>query len=279
MGRKISSILFLSLAFYACDYLDFSGMVITYDDVDERFKQSMAWNETEGPLSQQHNSDEYTLYVISDSHLGSTKNIQMLFQSAQNENIDGVIMNGDLCSGNKEDYETLKTVIEAYPSITTYPIVGNHDLYFEGWEYFYNYLGSSSYYLEINTPEASDLIVMLDTGGGTLGTLQFDWFQDLLQSKRSNYRYCTVFTHNNILRSRYTISTLPMSEEVKALMELFLEHKVDYCISGHDHKYDNFTFGTTEYFVTDALLDNNDEASYLLIKQLNGEMNISRIPI
>lgn len=279
MAHKLIAFLFISLIFSSCDFLDFSGMVVTYTDVDERFESSMAWNETHSLPNVNSSDDDYTFYIISDSHLGSTTNITTMYDDAVASAADGVLMIGDLCSGNEEDYDTLNAVVNRYSSLPSFQVIGNHDLYFEGWDHFYNYFGSSTYYLTVHTPSDSDLYIMLDSGGGTLGSLQLQWFKDLLASQRDKYRNCTVLTHNNILLSRHTISTLPMQEEVKVLLDLFLKYDVNYCITGHDHKYDAFTFGNTNYVVTDALLDSYKNAAFLKLNAKDGTISVSHHPV
>lgn len=254
-------------------------MVITYNDVDDRFNTSMEWNEDNPPHILSKQGDEYTFFIISDSHLGGTKNITTMYNAATIESADGVLMIGDLCSGHEEDYDTLNSVINRFAHIPSFQVIGNHDLYFEGWEHYYHYFATSTYTITVNTPNAKDLFIMLDSGGGTLGKMQLEWFEDILKKNREDYRHCIVFTHNNVLLSRHTISTLPMNEEVKALLDLFLIHQVDYCITGHDHKYDEFTFGNTKYIVTDALLDTYKNAAYLKLNNINGTISVSHHPV
>lgn len=279
MVRQLIILLIICLLLSSCEYLDFKGMVVTYTNADERFEKSMAWNEANAPFSVTSIDEDYTFFILSDSHLGGTKNITSMYEAASKESADGILMLGDLCSGNEEDYTTLNDIITSYDSIPSFQIVGNHDLYFEGWEYYYRYFGSSTYPLTVNTPSGSDLFIMLDSGGGTHGELQLDWLKEILENQRQNYRNCIVLSHNNILRSRYTISTLPMNEEVKVLVDLFLKHNVDYCFTGHDHKYDEFTFGNTKYLVTDALLDGNKDAAYLKLNVVSGTINVTHHPV
>ena len=279
MARQLIILTLLSFLLSSCDFLDFKGMVATYTDVDERFETSIAWNEMHASRDIISTDDDYTLFIMSDSHLGGTKNITEMYDAARADSAEAVLMIGDLCSGNEEDYDTLNVVINRYSDIPSLQVIGNHDLYFEGWEYYYNYFGSSTYYFSVTTPNDSDLFIMLDTGGGTLGEIQLQWFKDVLESKRSNYRNCTVLTHNNLIRSRYTISTQPMQEEVKMLLDLFLKYEIDYCIAGHDHKYDAFTFGNTHYIVTDALLDGYKDAAYLKFNTKDGTISVSHHPV
>lgn len=279
MARQLVLFLSISLVLSACDYLDFKGMVITYTDVDERFDASVAWNDANPSRNLLSGKDDYSFFIISDSHLGGTVNINKVYADAIAKNGKGVIMIGDNCSGNKTDYDMLANVVEQHSTIPSYLLVGNHDLYFEGWEHFYTYFGSSTYSFSIKTPDASDLFIMLDTGGGTLGKLQLQWLKDLLATERKNFRNCIILTHNNILRSRYTVSTLPMQEEVKVLLDLFLQHNVNYCFTGHDHQYDTFTFGNTHYVVSDAIKDGYKKASYLILNIKDGTISVSQQPI
>ena len=202
-----------------------------------------------------------------------------MYAAAMADSANGVFLIGDNCNGNLADYDTLAAVVKKHEALTSYMVVGNHDLFFKGWQYFYKYFGSSIYYLTVSTPAADDIFIVLDTGGGTLGELQLQWFKDLLSSQRQNFRNCIVLTHNNILLSRHTISTLPMPEEVQVLLELFLKYNVNDCIAGHDHRYDKFVFGNTHYFVTDALLDGHKNASYLKLKVKDGTISVSRHPV
>lgn len=279
MARQLIIIISISLVLSACDFLDFKGSAITYTDIDERFDTSIAWNAANVSRNISISDENYTFFISSDNHLGGTKNINKMYAAAIKEHANAVIMVGDNCSGNKIDYDTLASVVHSYNSMPTYLVVGNHDLYFEGWQYFYNYFGSSTYYFSVTTPSDSDLYIMLDTGGGTLGELQLKWLKTLLSSQRDNFRNCIILTHNNIIKSRFTISTLPMQEEVKVLLDLFLKHKVNYCITGHDHKYDTFTFGNTNYVVTDALLDGYKNAAYLKLNIKDGTISVSHHPV
>ena len=89
---------------------------------------------------------------------------------------------------------------------------------------------------------------------------------------RSSYRYCIVFTHNNLFRFRPTTSTTPMVEEVHALTDLFVTYNVNMVVNGHGHKRTYDELGNTTYIIMDALQDINNEASYL--KLFINEKNI-----
>ncbi|MDC3351985.1 metallophosphoesterase [Crocinitomicaceae bacterium] len=117
----------------------------------------------------------------------------------------------------------------------------------------------------VKTPNHTDIFFCLDTGGGTLGELQFDWFKNLLETERQQYRYCTVLTHDNLFRLRPTASTNPMPEENRVLSELFLKHNVNMVMAAHDHKRNTTVTGNTTHIMLDALQDDNKNASYVAL--------------
>ena len=138
---------------------------------------------------------------------------------------------------------------------------------------FYSRFGSSSYYFTVSTPVATDLYICLDSGGGTLGNLQLDWFIDVLETVRPAHRRCVVFTHNNLFRFRRTTSTNPNIEELLVLLELFSECHVDMVVTGHDHKQHDRKFGDTYHIVMDALKDDLSCAGYFQLNVINGNIS------
>jgi len=254
---------FMTAAFISCDKFEMRGFFTSHESVDHRFEQSTEWNNQNGITQINIPQSTYTIMAFGDSHVGGTRNLKRFLNDARDNNTSAVVMTGDLTTGNKEDYDVFFNHMPLKDSLIYFPIVGNHDLYFEGWKQFYSYLGSSTYYFVINTPSESDLFICLDTGSGTLGNKQLNWFKKLLESDRKNYRHCIVFTHNNLIRARPTLTTNPMVEEVHVLLDLFLRYNVNMVVTGHDHKHNSTTFGNTNLITMDALLDSNDRAGYL----------------
>lgn len=240
---------------------------------NQRFIQSMDWNSNHSYSEIKVPADDYKILSMGDSHVGGTKNLDSFFDMARSKKATAVVMAGDLTTGKEKDYEVFEQHLETHDSIPAFLVTGNHDLFFNGWNRFYSWFGSSTYLFTVQTPAATDLFICLETGGGTLGTRQLDWLTSLLQTKRSGYRHCIVFTHNNILRTRHTDSTNPEVEEVEILLELFARYDVDMVITGHDHKHDVTIFGNTTYITMDALKDGEDNAGYFQIKTINGNIS------
>jgi len=242
---------------------DFTGFFRSSVRVNERFEQSLEWNTQHAPRRIVCENNNYRLFFASDIHIGGTENFQKILNDSKSAETDGLFLVGDIVSGKEEDYNILVESL-ARESIENYFIqVGNHELYFNGWKWFRQYFGTSVYPVEIVTPLAKDLVICLDTGGGTLGPLQLEWLEELLRNVRQNYRHCIVLHHCNFFQSDFSTSATPLSEELYELMNLFFTYSVDMVIMGHVHISSEENFGPTRYICLDAALDGAKNASYL----------------
>jgi len=241
--------------------------------VNHRFNQSMDWIQSHSYQEIIVQSDDYNILFMGDSHVGSTKNLDTLFNIAKTINASAVVMAGDLTGGDKKDYPVLEQCLPHKDSLLSFLTLGNHDLWSRnGWEEFYTRFGPSCYLFTVRSPAANDLYVSLDSGSGTLGAEQLAWFEDILKNQRPDYRRCIVFTHNNFFRFRHVETNNPLVEELHVLIELFTRHHVDMLITGHDHKKDDVVFGITTYIVMDPLKDGAKNAGYLELRVKDGDI-------
>jgi predicted phosphodiesterase len=275
MGHYIKTLIYYMLLspLIGCEDVDFTGMFIPVEPVNQRFRQSMEWNALHPFEEIVVPSDNYLILSMSDSHVGSTTNLNRFLNSAATTNASAAVMVGDLTTGHSYDYDAFQQCIPSQDSLHTFFLTGNHDLFFNGWHQFYTRFGSSTYLFTVKTPVADDLYICLDSGNATLGDKQLDWLIDILETSRNDYRYCVVFTHNNFFRNRHTGSTNPLVEELLVLMELFTIHHVDLVITGHDHKKYVEQFGNTAYITMDALMDGLDYSGYLSLLVENGKID------
>ena len=267
MGNMNVKVLLPLLIFIlsSCDKMEMRGFFTSYENVNQRFEQSLEWNNQHGHSEISIPENTYTIHAMGDSHVGGTENLDTFFKDARDKDATALVMAGDITTGHKEDYDLLSEHLPLEDSLMYFAIAGNHDLYFDGWKQFYSIFGSSSYLFVVNTPNESDLFICLDSGGGTLGDKQLDWFTKLLETSRNSYRYCIVFTHNNLFRFRPTASTNPMVEEIHVLLDLFTRYHVNMVVTAHDHKQNTGILGNTTHIIMDALQDVNNEASYLAL--------------
>lgn len=265
-------LLALALMSYACEKADFRSVFVSYETVNQRFNQSMEWNNLHPFRTLTEPVDDYSIYVMGDSHVGTTKNLDAFLDEAMKANASAVVMVGDLTTGHAEDFNTFDSHLPHQDSIALFKMVGNHDLYFNGWKQYFSLFGSTSYIFTVTTPEAADLYICLDSGSGTLGSDQLDWLKSILEKERQNFRRCVVFTHLNLFRIRHTGSTNPLVEELYILMELCVKHQIDMIVTGHDHKKNVVCLGNTTHITMDALSDDYKDAGYLELYVVNGRI-------
>lgn len=257
---------------------DLTGFVRSTDRIEDRFALSMDYNADKARIVNV-NSEDYELIIGADIHIGDTANYNILLQDALSPEIAAMVLAGDIVTGKEEDYELLSRILPPENQKKAFLLTGNHELYFDGWKHFSRLFGSSVYFFTVVTPHSSDLYICLDSGSGTLGKSQLQWLQNLLETSRNNHRYCVVFTHNNLFRNRFTLSTNPPENEVIVLMDLFLEHDVNMVVMGHDHIRAINMFGNTTYVTLDALADYHFNASYMKLTAASGDLSYRFIEV
>lgn len=238
---------------------------------DQRFEESRTWGEKKSSDEITVQTDDYSVLFIADSHAGTTNNLDSMFRIATVTGASAVCIAGDLTSGDDKDYNALAGALPVKYEMPTFVTPGNHDLWSDtGWNTFLSLFGPSSYYFTVRTPEATDMYISLDSGTGTLGSVQLRWLEDILQNQRSGCRRCIIFTHNDFLRVRHAEISNPLVEELSVLIDLFTRYQVDMLIAGHDHIPSEELFGITDYVIVGAISDNDEDPNYLKLRVENG---------
>lgn len=240
------------------------------ENVDERFRQSMEFNDLHGYQTIRTFSDPYPVHVFTDSHLaGETGNLDRFVNDyLGNSGAPFAICLGDLVDGEKPFTEFIAhTSPIGDAGRKLFITAGNHDLYWGRWKEYYNSFGSSTYWFEVETPNAKDLYISLESGGGTLGARQREWLEEILRTKSSDYRNVIVFTHTHFFMkdtSQGHTSNYPL-EETYDLANLFSKYGVDLVLTGHDHYREQTVFKGVEYVIVDALEEKTANAGYAVV--------------
>ena len=275
VNRKIVTVLALCLL-ASCGKdagFDLKGLVVPPSgDVEVRVGESLKLNGQRGPQKVAAEV-RYRLYVCADVHYdgGSDNWREWLVALHQDTTAAAGLLLGDiawrrgeLASVWGELQNEAERVGQAAP---VYAVVGNHDLFFEGWKEFKSLWGSSTYSVTIETPEGEDLVVMLDSGGGCHGKRQLEWLREVLKT-REKYRHVIVCTHVNLFRTdltQFVSGNLPR-EETYALMDLLSRARVDLLLQGHDHCRGESLYKGVRCVTLDCLKDGADNASYMVIE-------------
>ena len=276
----------ISLAFSSCANYGFYQLLFGEEDVDERFSGfSDLSGETVLALDLGLNG-KYSFIVVTDVHIGASdvrsskmndflNEISLLFESIDKTKIPRFIVNlGDTADGGHlseyNNYNSYlekirklaveKNVVSSTEAFKIYTILGNHDLYNNGWTDWKKtvYPYKSTYYFSLSSGEADyDSLpfsfYFVDTGNGAFGTDQLDAFEKLLKSDPNPKM---IFSHYPFYSDNVPFMALEDTTERNYLLSLFAKNNVKALFGGHVHTVFEHGFGSFSQINTSALFKN-----------------------
>lgn len=283
MKKNILSIFFMAvLLLSGCvdpdnTSLDMAGMFYgSSPRVDQRFAESQAYNAKAGYATVRSLTENYRIYVHTDSHVTDTRrNLEYFVRQYRSDlNCPVAIHLGDLIDAQNHWEYMWKTYTDIPQNPiklrgdTLFVMAGNHDIYFGQWEQYKQYGKTSSYYFIVKTPLGKrDFFLVLDSAEGTLGTDQMKWFREILDwADKQNFRHKVVCSHTHLFKadgSQGHTSNFEL-EETYEMLSLMKRHGVEMYWSGHDHSREVVTTGGVTCIVVDALLDSGNPAGYMI---------------
>ena len=254
--------------------LDVVGMVYGQSPrSDERFENSMAYNDTAGYKTLDIPTDEYRVYYSTDMHVDTNWNNLTAWATAHRNDPDchfAIILGDIINSINHYDEFMQGIAFDPATQAADKPLfctVGNHDLYYNQWSEFLKYWHTSTYYFIAKTPNCKDLFICMDSGDGTWGRKQFDWLKQLLaEADNKGYRHITIFTHTHIFKRDNTqghTSNFAL-EETYEIMDLLASHNVEWYVSGHCHSRDIADFKGVKYIIVDTMEAPEKKPGYMV---------------
>lgn len=280
--NALSAIFLLALMLSGCvdpdtTSLDIMGMFNgSSPRVDQRFADSQAYNAVAGFPIVKALSDNYRIFVHTDTHVDTSRhNLEFFIHQYRNAlDCPLAIHLGDLIDAQNH-WELMQTAYTDIPQNpdkvggdTLFVMAGNHDIYFKQWEQYKQYCKTSTYYFIVETPSGKrDLFLILDSAEGTLGIDQLAWFKETLNwADTQNFRHKVVCTHTHLFKSDASqghTSNYEL-EETYELLSLMKRHGVEMFWCGHDHSREISTIGGVTCIVVDALLDKAHPAGYMI---------------
>ena len=264
--------------FMACSKdatLDMLGMFSPNGEVvNTRFEHSQAYNEQVGVRHIDMASDDYTIYVCTDSHI--TKKTHRLldnfiaqYRAAASPKL--ALHLGDIIDA-QENFPCADSILHFAGQTrkdTVLVALGNHDIYFKQWSVFRQYFKTSSYWFDTrNGSKKLDLFICLDSAEGTLGTKQTKWLENLLKEKsQEGYRHIIIYTHTHLWKldaSQGHTSNLAL-EETYAFTDMLGKYGVECVWSGHQHARQSVIFKGVNYLVLDSSKDEEKGQAYMTV--------------
>ena len=282
-------ILACGVIFAACERLDMVGMFAgSSPTIDERWEESMAYNQEAGFDTLYAVAEDYHLYVCTDTHITKKRNRwEHFIASYRADKLCPVAVHlGDIIDARTDVAyveEALAPQMEGTNKHDTLMAVcGNHDIYFQLWEKFLRVFKTSTYYFVVQTPAGKqDLFIVYDSADGTVGSKQLQWLENTLKwADTQNFRHVVACTHTHFFKrdgsqghtSNYTI------EETYALLNLFTQHNVKMVWSGHDHSREITQVKGMTCIVVDSMTE-HDEHPYYMLVTMGDKIDYEFIPV
>lgn len=282
-------ILVCGVIFAACERLDMVGMFAgSSPTIDQRWEESMAYNQEAGFDTLYAVAEDYHLYVCTDTHITKKRNRwEHFIASYRADKLCPVAVHlGDIIDARTDVAyveEALAPQMEGTNKHDTLMAVcGNHDIYFQLWEKFLRVFKTSTYYFVVQTPLGKqDLFIVYDSADGTVGSKQLQWLENTLKwADTQNFRHVVACTHTHFFKrdgsqghtSNYTI------EETYALLNLFTQHNVKMVWSGHDHSREITQVKGMTCIVVDSMTE-HDEHPYYMLVTMGDKIDYEFIPV
>ncbi|MCL2229548.1 MAG: metallophosphoesterase [Treponema sp.] len=235
-------LLIAALFVFGCSN-DFFGLVYS-NDLDERLnhKDVMTFVNDSPALSPL--GDTYNFIVVTDTHIedGDDFGLGGIKSAVIAHNARFVVNLGDITQhGAAHDIDLFIEIADDL-GVPFYPVIGNHDIYFDTWHVWRDKIGSTNY--RINSGSTS--LFVLDSANAFIGKRQLDWLENELKTITAPGHRVFVFTHAPLFTTGIKMQQVTDSRE-RARVISILRNRADIMFMGHSHQRAINRAGNVEY--------------------------------
>ncbi|GHV73199.1 hypothetical protein AGMMS49940_05010 [Spirochaetia bacterium] len=174
--------------------------------------------------------ETYSFIVLSDTHIekGDAQGLEKLKDVIKPQD-KFVVITGDITqNGRRQDVQKFIDIAGTL-GVPCYPVIGNHDIYFDNWPVWRDLIGSTRYRINSDTTT----LFILDSANASFGAAQLDWLQDELRTAK---KHVFVFTHANLfVQYPGDIEQITDTRERARIMSI-LKGRTDAMFAGHVHR-------------------------------------------
>jgi hypothetical protein len=178
----------------------------------------------------------FSFAMVGDLHIGNqgVQRLNEIITAAQAENDAFIVFLGDLVQdGNAADVTAFRTAMANSVYAQKFaPVIGNHDIFNDGWKYYLQSNGASHYTF---TAGNSEFIVM-DTGDGTLGNDQLAWLQGVLGQNLPSNTFMLSHYGPQVPQIQTYLKLADLDEATK-ILKLAVTNGVRGWYAAHYHSY------------------------------------------
>lgn len=188
-----------------------------------------------------------------------------------------IILGDMVVSGRAYHYYRFRRQLDRLRT-PVFPVIGNHDVKYNGRSIFTKVFGSAYYARAIG----SNIFFFLDNATGSIAAQQLTWLETQLETNRHSHFY--VFLHQPLFDPRpgqhYAMSDQAQAQKLK---ELFSRYQVKAVFASHLHGYYSAVQDGVAYFITggggSTLTSSQDYYHYLLLHINQDQFNVEIIKV
>lgn len=256
MKKQIILLTLLSSLFVSCEYMKYGADNLFYsgNSVLNRAKEIKTLQ-----TGLENVEGEYSFIVITDYHFGSTHSDapklpdQRFFEWIENFPAetkpkfcvslgDSADTGGDEGDNQFIEFRKFTDKVESY-GIKFFNVVGNHDLYNSGWEFWKKNCYPYTSFYNFKTSDIS--FYALDTGTGNLGTKQMNSLKNALKNDSMPK---IIMTHYPLYTDNFFFCMEDTTER-NLLIKYFAENNAKMYLSGHLHWYEEVDYSSYKAYV------------------------------
>jgi predicted phosphodiesterase len=260
------SVFVLVFVFVASCHLDIFGS-FSSSELEERLKAKNEFNFLKGKTTDRKDEapvkknwltalselpEQYSFVIVSDTHIedgdsfdfdklpGVIKKYNDAAVISGSPKIEFVAVLGDITQyGTEQDIRTFIDIAEDPKNggIPYYPVIGNHDFYFDNWPNWRGLIGSTNYKIEGRTAETEPphtTFFVLDSANSFFGKEQLDWLESELFHTKGQRVF--VLTHSPLFVDGPVNMQQVTDTRERARIISILNNKCNIMFMGHMHK-------------------------------------------
>jgi len=261
---KISLLFLLSgICFFSACTVDLPGLFVSNDlDVRLTEQDNLTFLNKNGWTAPSF-GEEYSFIAVTDVHIedGDAWGLENLKDViAGNGDIKFVTVLGDISQfGAEEDIDRFIEIAGTL-GVPCYPVIGNHDIYFNNWSVWRDRIGSTCY--RIDDTDNTTLFV-LDSANAFFGKAQLDWLEKEMKTAQSRV---FLFTHSDLfVKGPVSIQQLTDTKERARIISI-LHDRCQMVLMGHSHTRVENKAGNIQFI---SIEDFKSKSVYLLVEVRN----------
>lgn len=214
---------------------------------DERFKESLNLSQPTLSVSLA-DPDVFTFAMVGDLHIGGSDatRFRTILQTAQSEGDSFVVLLGDIADkGEAESFIAAQNTLKEFGfENKVIPLLGNHDIFGNGWTEYQKIWGPSHFSVDIGNSR----FIALDTADGIVGEEQFEWLVNELDRVPMSRTF--ILSHYMpVVPGQQTYLRLANQLEAERIMNLASKKIVSGFYGGHYHSFCQERIAGVDYVV------------------------------